>query len=36
MKLWIWSDVHNELQDVVYPPPEEAPDCYVIMIAWRS
>lgn len=33
MKLWIWSDVHNELQDVAYPPREEAPDCDVIMIA---
>lgn len=33
MKLWIWSDVHNELQEVAYPPREEAPDCDVIMIA---
>ncbi|ABS13427.1 metallophosphoesterase [Brucella anthropi] len=33
MKLWIWSDVHNELQDVAYPTREEAPDCDVIMIA---
>lgn len=33
MKLWIWSDVHNELQDVAYPTSEEAPDCDVIMIA---
>ncbi|MBB4096118.1 metallophosphoesterase [Ochrobactrum pecoris] len=33
MKLWIWSDVHNELQDVAYPTREEAPNCDVIMIA---
>jgi len=33
MKLWIWSDVHNELQEVVYPPREQAPDCDLIMIA---
>ncbi|KAB2727401.1 metallophosphoesterase [Brucella anthropi] len=33
MKLWIWSDVHNELQDVAYPTREEAPDYDVIMIA---
>ena len=33
MKLWIWSDVHNELQEVVYPPREQASDCDLIMIA---
>lgn len=33
MKLWIWSDVHSELQDVPYPTREQAPDCDVIIIA---
>lgn len=33
MKLWVWSDVHQELQDVSYPSRELAPDCDTIMIA---
>ncbi|MFD2651107.1 metallophosphoesterase [Brucella rhizosphaerae] len=33
MKLWIWSDTDNELQDVPYPSREQAPDCDLILIA---
>ncbi len=33
MKLWIWSDVHHELQEVDYPSRENAPECDLIIIA---
>ncbi|KAB2662419.1 metallophosphoesterase [Brucella tritici] len=33
MKLWIWSDLHHELQEVDYPSHENAPECDVIIIA---
>ncbi|MFP1646286.1 metallophosphoesterase [Pontitalea aquivivens] len=33
MKLWIWSDVHSEQQQVAFPPREQAPDCDAIVIA---
>lgn len=33
MKLWIWSDVHSEHQDVPYPTLKQAQDCNVIIIA---
>ncbi|MDH7790190.1 metallophosphoesterase [Ochrobactrum sp. AN78] len=33
MKLWIWSDVHHELQEVDYPARGNAPECDVIIIA---
>ena len=33
MKLWIWSDIHNEQQQVAYPTLEQAPECDAIVIA---
>ena len=33
MKLWVWSDVHHELQEVDYPSRENAPQCVLIIIA---
>lgn len=33
MKLWIWSDVHIELQEVTYPSREQASDYDITMIA---
>src|SRR5690606_38816741 len=33
MKLWVWSDVHSEQQQVAFPPREQAPDCDAMVIA---
>lgn len=33
MKLWVWSDVHHELQEVDYPSRQNAPQCDLIIIA---
>lgn len=33
MRLWIWSDVHSEQQQVAYPTREQAPECDAIVIA---
>src|SRR5690606_14717257 len=33
MKLWIWSDIHNEQQQVGFPSREQAPESDAIVIA---